>query len=80
MDIWEKLYLAAKPLYKPAELNDFVYANNVVCALESKSGKIYTGYCIEMACGTINLCAERVAPSEYVTRQWRNGSQTDYCV
>ncbi|ATO46377.1 hypothetical protein C5L30_001398 [Companilactobacillus farciminis] len=61
MDIWEKLYLSAKPLYKPQEINDFVYANNVVCALESKSGKVYTGYCIEMACGTINLCAERVA-------------------
>jgi len=61
MDIWEKLYLTAKPLYKPAELNEFIYANNVVCALETKSGKIYTGYCIEGLCGTINLCAERVA-------------------
>lgn len=61
MDIWEKLYNTAKPLYRPAELNEFIYANNVVCALESKSGKIYTGYCVEMACGTTNLCAERVA-------------------
>jgi len=61
MDIWEKLYLAAKPLYDPHEVNDFIYANNVVCALESKSGKIYTGYCIEGLCGTMNLCAERVA-------------------
>ncbi|WP_119317666.1 cytidine deaminase [Companilactobacillus formosensis] len=42
MDIWERLYLAAKPLYKPQELNDFVYANNVVCALESKWGTIKT--------------------------------------
>lgn len=61
MDIWEKLYQSAKPLYKPAELNKFIYANNVVCALESKSGKIYTGVCVEGLCGTINLCAERVA-------------------
>lgn len=61
MDIWEKLYQAASPLYKPAELNKFIYANNVVCALEAKSGKIYTGYCVEGLCGTINLCAERVA-------------------
>lgn len=61
MDIWEKLYNKAQPLYKPAELNDFIYANNVVCALETKSGKIYTGVCVEGLCGILNLCAERVA-------------------
>lgn len=47
MDIWEKLYTVAKPLYKFVELNQFIYANNVVCALEVKSEKIYMGYCIE---------------------------------
>lgn len=61
MDIWKKLYEAAKSFYKPAELNEFIYANNVVCALETKSGKIYTGYCIEGLCGAINLCTERMA-------------------
>ncbi len=45
MDIWEKLYQKAQPLYKPAELNDFIYANNVVCALETKSGKTSNQIC-----------------------------------
>lgn len=30
-------------------------------ALETKSGKIFTGFCIESASGVMNLCAERVA-------------------
>lgn len=61
LDIWEHLYQAAKPLYHPEAVNDYIYAHNVVCALQSKSGKIYTGFCVESACGTLNLCAERVA-------------------
>lgn len=61
MDIWEHLYQDAKPLYHPEAVNDYIYAHNVVCALQSKSGKIYTGFCVESACGTLNLCAERVA-------------------
>lgn len=61
MDIWEQLYTAAKPLYHPEEVNAFIYAHHVVCALQSKSGAIYTGFCVEGLCGTLNLCAERVA-------------------
>ena len=61
MDIWEQLYLEAKKYYQPTEVNSFIYTNHVVCALQSKSGKIYTGYCIEGTGGTINLCAERMA-------------------
>jgi len=61
LDIWEQLYTAAKPLYHPEAVNDFIYAHNVVCALQSASGKIYTGICVESACGVLNLCAERVA-------------------
>lgn len=61
MDIWEELYQAAKPYYHPTAVNDFIYTHNVVCALQSKSGKIYTGYCVEALSGVLNLCAERVA-------------------
>ncbi|GEO68277.1 cytidine deaminase family protein [Levilactobacillus acidifarinae] len=61
MDIWEQLYQAAKPLYHPEDVNQFIYAHNVVCALQSRSGQIYTGFCVESACGALNLCAERVA-------------------
>ena len=61
MDIWEKMYEAAKKEYHPEEVSPFIQAHHVVAAVESKSGKIYTGFCIEGASGVINLCAERVA-------------------
>lgn len=61
MDIWEKLYLKAKAEYHPEEVSPFVYAHNVVCALESANGDIYTGFCVESCSGVLNLCTERVA-------------------
>lgn len=61
MDIWEKLYKKAKEQYHPQDVSPFVYANHVVCALESENGEIYTGFCIESCSGVMNLCAERVA-------------------
>ena len=61
MDIWEKLYMAAKEQYHPQDVSPFVYAHHVVCALETQSGDIFTGFCIESCSGVMNLCAERVA-------------------
>jgi len=61
MDIWEKLYEAAKRQYHPQEVSPFLYAHHVVCALESENGEIFTGFCIEGCSGVMNLCAERVA-------------------
>lgn len=61
MDIWTKLYETAAKEYHPEEVTPFVYAHNVVCALESENGNIYTGFCIEACSGVMNLCAERVA-------------------
>ena len=61
MDIWEKLYMAAKEQYHPQEVSSFVYAHHVVCALETQSGDIFTCFCIESCSGVMNLCAERVA-------------------
>ncbi len=61
MDIWQKLYEAAKKQYRPTEVNEFIYAHHVVSALEAENGDIYTGFCIEGLCGTMNLCAERTA-------------------
>lgn len=61
MDIWEKLYNAAKKEYHPEEISPFIEAHHVVCAIEAENGEIYTGFCIEGASGVINLCAERVA-------------------
>ncbi len=61
MDIWERLYRAAKEQYHPEEISPFIYAHHVVCALESADGTIFTGFCVEACCGVMNLCAERVA-------------------
>lgn len=61
MDIWERLYEKAKKEYSPKELTPFIYAHNVVCAIESENGEIYTGFCIESCSGVLNICAERVA-------------------
>lgn len=60
-DIWQRLYEAAKAEYHPEEVSPFLYAHHVVAAIESGNGDIYTGFCIESACGVMNLCAERVA-------------------
>lgn len=61
MDIWEKLYEKAAKQYAPQDVTPFVYAHHVVCALESESGEVFTGFCIEACSGVMNLCAERVA-------------------
>ena len=62
MDIWEEMYLKAKEQYHPEDVSPFIQAHHVVAAVQSKkTGKIYTGFCIEGASGVINLCAERTA-------------------
>lgn len=60
-DIWKRMYEAAAVKHAPRDVSPFVYAFNVVCAIEAGDGRIYTGTCIEALCGTVSLCAERVA-------------------
>ncbi len=61
MDIWEEMYEAAKELYRPEEISPFIDARHVVAAVQSESGKIFTGFNIDSASGVMNICAERVA-------------------
>ena len=61
MDIWEEMYLKAKDEFHPEHPSPFIDAHHVVAAVQSESGKIFTGFCIESASGVMNLCAERVA-------------------
>ena len=61
MDNWRQLYLKAKEQYHPADVSPFMYAHHVVCALESETGEIFTGFCFESCSGVLDLCAERVA-------------------
>ena len=72
MDIWERMYEKAKALYHPEDVSPFIYAHNVVCALEAENGEIYTGFCVESCSGVMNLCAERVA----ALNMYMNSGQT----
>lgn len=72
MDTWNIMYERAREQFHPEEVSPFVYAHNVVCALEAKNGDIYAGFCIESCCGVMNLCAERVA----ALNMYMNSGQT----
>ena len=59
-EIWNKLYEAAKAVQNEVKISDYVTAGEVSAAIESESGKIYTGVCIDTA-STLGICAERNA-------------------
>ena len=61
MDIWERLYEAARVEFHPEAVTPFIDVRHVVCALEAENGEIYTGFNVESCCGVMDLCAERVA-------------------
>ena len=68
--IWEEMYEAAKAVLAPRRISDYVTAGDVSAAILSKSGKIYTGVCID-TCSTLGICAERNAIFSMIT----NGEQ-----
>ena len=59
-EIWEKMYDAAKAVQNDRKISDYVEAGGVAAAILSKSGKIYTGVCVDTCC-TLGICAERNA-------------------
>ena len=67
---WTKMYEAAKAVLNPRRISEFVTAGEVSAAILSKSGKIYTGVCID-TCSTLGICAERNAIFNMIT----NGDQ-----
>ena len=64
--IWEEMYAAAKAVLKPRRISEYVTAGEVSAAVLSKSGKIYTGVCID-TCSTLGICAERNAIFNMIT-------------
>lgn len=72
MDIWKRMYEKAKEQYHPEEVSPFIYAHNVVCAIEAENGDIYTGFCIESCSGVMNICADRLA----ALNMYANSGQT----
>ena len=64
--IWSDLYEAAKAVQRPREISGTVSAGEVAAAIESASGRIYTGVCVDTAC-TLGICAERNAIFNMIT-------------
>ena len=69
-NIWNEMLDAAKSVFNARKISDYVTCGEVSAAVLSKSGKIYTGVCID-TCSTLGICAERNAIFNMIT----NGEQ-----
>ena len=67
---WDRLYAAAEALRKERRISEYVTCGEVSAAILSKTGRIYTGVCID-TCSTLGICAERNAIFNMIT----NGEQ-----
>lgn len=68
--VWIEMFEAAKAVQKPRKVSDYIEAGGVAAAVLSKSGRIYTGVCVD-TCSTLGICAERNAIFNMLT----NGEQ-----
>ena len=59
----KELYAAAKRALRPVCLKGEGEAGHVACAIETVSGQLYTGVCIDLPCG-LGFCAEQAAAAE----------------
>ncbi len=64
--IWEELHKAAMAVIRPREVSRLMEAGGVAAAVESASGRIYVGVCIDTAC-TLGVCTERNALFNMIT-------------
>ena len=68
--IWNEMYEAAKAVLKARTSAKYGTCGEGSAAILSKSGKIYTGVCVD-TCSTLGICAERNAIFNMIT----NGEQ-----
>lgn len=59
-EIWDRLYREAVKVLKPRKVSEMLETAGVAAAVESVSGKIYVGVCVDGGC-TLGICAERNA-------------------
>lgn len=64
--IWNELYNAAKKVLNPRKVSSIIEAGGVSAAIETESGKIYVGVCVDNAC-SLGICAERNAIFNMIT-------------
>ena len=67
---WTQLYQEAKQVLHLRNISEWIVVGGVAAAIESASGKIYTGICVDGAC-SLGICAERNAIFNMLT----NGEQ-----
>lgn len=64
--IWTEMRDAAKAVLRKRKISDYVSCGEVAAAVLSRSGKIYTGVCVD-TCSTLGICAERNAIFNMIT-------------
>ena len=64
--IGKELYQAAKAVQNPRDISERISAGGVAAAIESASGKIYTGVCVDTS-SSLGICAERNAMFNMIT-------------
>ena len=64
--IWTEMLDAAQAVLNERRISDYVTCGEVAAAVLSRSGKIYTGVCID-TCSTLGICAERNAIFNMIT-------------
>ena len=65
-EIWEIMFDAARSVMCERNISEYVSAGEVGAAILSKSGRIYTGVCVD-TCSTLGICAERNAIFNMIT-------------
>ena len=68
--IWQEMLSAARAVRGARQVSEYVTCGEVSAAIRSKSGRIYTGVCVD-TCSTLGICAERNAIFNMLT----NGDQ-----
>ncbi len=63
---WTELYNAARAVLHDRKISSEISAGGVAAAVQSGSGKIYVGVCVDTAC-TLGICAERNAMFNMIT-------------
>ena len=58
--IWIEMYDAARAVLNERKISDYLSCGEVAAAVLSKSGRIYTGVCVD-TCSGLGVCAERNA-------------------
>ena len=65
-DIWKTLYERADSVRCERKLSELMEVGSVGAAILTDKGNIYTGICIDTACG-MGMCAERYAIANMLT-------------